>query len=287
GEVLVGVAAAGVNPVDTYIRSGQYAAVPPLPYTPGLDAAGVIEAVGAGVDDWQVNDRVIVSQTTDGHGCYAELTLCPADGVHPLPDRLTFEQGAAVHVNYVTAFRALLDHGKMRRGDRVFIHGGTGGVGLAAIQICKAHGIPVDATGGTEEGRAALVEQGVDHAVPHGGFDQLDQPPTLILENLANVNLPADLEAIAPGGRIVCVGARGDVTITPRVFLAKHPVLTGMNLYDGGPAGIKRAYEALNVGLANGDLNPVIGQRFPLAEAAAAHEAVMTDGKVGKIVLTM
>ncbi|MEM8874860.1 MAG: NADPH:quinone reductase [Planctomycetota bacterium] len=285
GEVLVAIAAAGVNPVDTYIRSGAYGSLPDLPYTPGLDAAGVIEAVGKGVDNWQVNDRVVVAKSLSG--CYTELAVCPADGIHALPDRLSFEQGAAVNVNYVTAFRALLDHGRMKATDRVFVHGGTGGVGLAAIQICRGHGVHVDASGGTDAGRAALLDNGAASAVPHGALDQLAEPPTLILENLADANLQTDLDHVAPGGRIVIVGSRGDIMITPRVFLQKHPVVTGMNYWDGGDVGVARAFDALSVGLANGDLNPVVGQRFKLADAPAAHEAVMTDGKIGKVVLTM
>jgi NADPH2:quinone reductase len=290
GQVVVEVKAIGVNPVDTYVAGGKYATAPTLPYTPGADAAGVISAVGEGVTQWQPGDRVIVVRTAAGalQGCYASHVLCHADGVAELPKDVTFDEGAAVNIAYVTAFRALLDHAKIRPNDVVLIHGATGGVGSAAVQIAKAHGLTVYATGGSEAGRQMLADQKADLVLDHhapGYLDNLPQPPTVILEMLADVNLQRDLEAIAQGGRIVVIGSRGDVAITPRLLMQKHPVVTGMNYFDAGEAGVRRAMDALRIGLRNGDLRPIIGNSFPLPDTAAAWQAVMSPGRLGKIIL--
>ena len=289
GEVLVEVKAAGVNPVDTYVAAGQYALVPDLPYTPGTDAAGVVVRPAG---DWQAGDRVIVAGTTQGklRGCYATHAVCRPEMLVELPDRLDFAEGAAVNVAYVTAFRALIDHAKARRGDVVLVHGATGGVGLAAVQIAKAHGLTVYATGGSDEGRELLREQKADLVLDHHAGDHLaglPEPPTVILEMLADVNLRRDLEAVAEGGRIVVIGSRGEATFPPRLLMMKRPIVTGMNYWDGGDAGVRRALEAVAVGLRNGDLTPIVGEEFPLAEANRAFQAVMAGGKTGKVVLVM
>src|SRR5687768_8981294 len=134
-QVLVAVKAAGVNPVDTYIRSGNYAALPPLPYTPGADAAGVVEAVGSEVQYFRAGDRVYLSGTIEGRavGAYAQKALCTIDQVHPLPPHITFSEGAGVGVPYVTAWRALFDKGRAVPGETVLIHGASGAVGVAAV----------------------------------------------------------------------------------------------------------------------------------------------------------
>ena len=289
GEIVVEIKAVGVNPVDTYLRSGGYPSLPDLPYVPHGDAAGVVAELGEGVESVAVGDRVFVSGTTSGRlaGAAAEFATCHAADVFPLPDGVGFEQGAAVNVPYATAFRALIDHAKLKPSDRLLVHGGSGGVGLAAIQIAKAHGVTTYATAGTDAGRELCREHGAAVAVGHDELGELPEPPTVILEMLANVSLPAALAAIAPGGRVVVVGSRGEVAIDPRVLMTKHPILTGMNLYDGGAAAVRRALTAVSTGLSRGDLSPVIADTYPLHEAAAAHEAVMRDGKRGQVVLTI
>ncbi|HTE20407.1 MAG TPA: NADPH:quinone reductase, partial [Armatimonadota bacterium] len=165
GEVVVRIGACGVNPVDTYIRSGAYARKPPLPYTPGTDAAGVVAAVGEGVSSVSIGERVYTSGTLSG--TYAELALCTAAQVHPLPEDVSFAQGAAVNVPYATAYRALFQKAHAQPGESVLVHGASGGVGVAAVQLARAHGLTVIGTGGTEEGRRMVEEQGAHHVLDH------------------------------------------------------------------------------------------------------------------------
>src|SRR3989454_12139266 len=133
GQVLVRIHAAGVNPYDTYMRAGTYAVKPPLPYTPGSDGAGVIEAVGEGVKMVKVGDRVYTAKTVTG--AYAEYALALEEQVHPLPARVNFSQGAGVWVPYGTAYHALFHSAKAHASEAVLVHGASGGVGTAAVQM--------------------------------------------------------------------------------------------------------------------------------------------------------
>jgi NADPH2:quinone reductase len=295
GEVLLRVHAIGVNPYDTYMRGGGYATKPPLPYSPGSDAAGVVESAGSDVPGVSVGARVFVGGTAThkAYGAYAEKVLCRPEQLHALPDRLTFAQGAAVGVPYVTAWRALHDRARLQPGETLFIHGASGSVGLAATQIARAWGAMVVGTASTDEGRAAAIAQGAHHVLNHrenGYLDRLKEitagrGPDVILENLANVNLDNDLTALAFAGRIVVVGNRGRIEIDPRKTMGKDAAIVGMALWNTTPEAWKRAYAAIEAGLANGTLTPVIAQELPLAEAARAHELVMQPGARGKIVL--
>src|SRR6266850_7593505 len=141
GQVVVRVNAIGVNPVDTYIRSGLYPLKPSLPYTPGADAAGVVESIGEGVTRVTTGQSVYVAGTISG--AYAQQALCAQSQVHPLPAHLTFEQGAAVGIPYSTAYRALFQRAGGRAGETVLVHGATGGVGIAAVQLASAAGLTV------------------------------------------------------------------------------------------------------------------------------------------------
>ncbi|MHC4362851.1 MAG: NADPH:quinone reductase, partial [Planctomycetota bacterium] len=150
GQVLVQVRAAGVNPVDTYIRAGRYS-FGEVPYTPGMDAAGVVEAVGDGVTTARVGDRVYAAGTLSG--AYAEKTLCEERQVHHLPHQVSFSQGAALGVPYATGYRALFQRARAKKGEVVLVHGASGGVGIAAVQIARAAGMTVIGTAGTDRGR--------------------------------------------------------------------------------------------------------------------------------------
>lgn len=295
GQVRVQVHAIGVNPYDTYMRAGGYAIKPDLPYTPGADAAGVIDQVGAGVNGWKAGDRVYVSGTAAGkaHGAYAQFVACNPDQVHRLPDRITFTQGAGVFVPYVTAWRALFGRVNARAGDVVMIHGASGGVGVAATQFAVAAGCTVIGTAGSDDGLAVVRAQGAHHALNHGRSGYLEEITTLtsgrgpdvILEMLANVNLDHDLTVIAPGGRIVVIGNRGRVEIDARKIMTKDVSVFGTALW-GIPADeVRRAHQAIIAGLESGALNPVVGTEMPLKDAALAHQRVMQPGARGKIVL--
>src|SRR5687767_3761205 len=246
GQVLVDVKAAGVNPVDTYIRSGQYASLPPLPYTPGSDAAGVVAAAGSDVHDFKPGDRVYISGTVNGraYGSYAQRAICAIDQVHHLPDHVTFAEGAGVGVPYVTAWRALFDKGRAAPGETVLIHGASGAVGVAATQIASAAGLRVFGTAGTERGRQLASEQGArevfDHSAP--GYEKEVLAKTggrgvdLIIEMLANVNLVRDLDLIAKRGRIIIVGNRGATELNPRAIMSKDATIVGFTNWNALPA---------------------------------------------------
>jgi NADPH2:quinone reductase len=295
GQVRVRIHAAGVNPYDTYMRAGGYAIKPELPYTPGADAAGIIDQVGGQAGDWKAGDRVYISGTAIGkaHGAYAEFAVCEAAQVHRLPARITFTQGAGLFVPYVTAWRALFGRANARAGDTVLIHGASGGVGIAATQFAVAAGLTVIGTAGTDAGLAVVTAQGARHAVNHRSAGYLDQitrasggrGPDLILEMLANVNLDHDLTIVAPGGRVVVIGNRGRVEIDARKIMSKDCAVYGLALWGIPPDEVRRAHQAISAGLESGALNPVVGKEMPLADAAAAHVAVMEPGAHGKIVL--
>src|SRR5437763_2003796 len=237
GEVVIRVKAAGVNPVDSYIRSGNYGERP-LPYTPGSDAGGVVEAIGAGVSGVAAGDRVYTAGSVTG--AYAELALCKAGHVHPLPQGVTFAQGAGVNVPYATAYRGLFQRAHALPGETVLVHGASGGVGTAAVQLARAAGLTVIGTGGTERGRELVKENGAHHVLDHKAADYLDQlmqftegrGVDVILEMLANVNLAKDLTVLAPRGRVVVIGNRGAIEINPRDAMGRDATILGMSLFN-------------------------------------------------------
>jgi NADPH2:quinone reductase len=291
GQVLVKNHAVGVNPVDTYLRSNTDNRGPKLPYTPGSDAAGVIEAVGPGVSTVKTGDRVYVGGSLSG--AYAEKSLCTEAQVHPLSPNASFAQGAAVNVPYATAYHALVNRGHGAAGESVLVHGASGGVGIAAVQIARARGMRVIGTAGTARGRQLVLDQGAHHVLDHGAPGYLKEVtdltggrgPDVILEMLANVNLQADLGIVAMQGRIVVIGNRGNIEINARLAMNKDAAILGMALFHASPAQLAGIHAALVEGLRNGTLRPVIAQEIPLAEAARSHEAVMEAGHHGKIVL--
>jgi len=291
GEVLVRMHAGGVNPVETYIRAGTYARLPELPYTPGNDGAGVVEHVGLGVTAFNPRDRVYTAGSISG--TYAEFSLCKNEQVHPLPANVSFAQGAAMGTPYATAYRGLLQRANAKPGETVLVHGASGGVGTAAVQLARAHGLRVLGTAGSDNGIKLAREQGAhevfDHRAPEH-FEQImkatgGQGVDVIVELLANVNLGKDLTILAKGGRVVIIGSRGRVEINPRDTMQRDADVRGMVLPNTPPAELASIHAALVAGLENGTLLPVIGKEFPLAEAAQAHRAVMEPGALGKIVL--
>jgi NADPH2:quinone reductase len=291
GQVVVSVKAVGVNPVDTYIRSGAYAVKLPLPYTPGMDAAGTVAAAGEGVESVKVGERVYVGGALSG--AYAEQALCEAAQVHHLPERVSFAQGAAVNIPYATAYRALYHRAHGQPGETVLVHGASGGVGIAAVQMARARGFTVIGTAGTGKGRKLVLEQGAHHVVDHreeGSAAQImaltkGRGVDVILEMLANVNLARDLTLLALRGRVVVIGSRGSIEIDPRATMQRDLSILGFTLMNAGKEELASIHAALVAGLESGTLNPVVGRQMPLAEAARAHRAVMEPGAYGKIVL--
>lgn len=290
GQVVVRVRAAGVNPVETYIRSGAYPSRPELPYTPGSDAGGEVEAVGENVS-FKPADRIFTSGALSG--TYAEKALCDASQVHPLPGTLSFAQGAALGVPYATAWRALFQRAQAKSGEIVLVHGASGGVGLAAVQMGRAAGLTVIATAGSDVGRALVAAQGASHVLDHGKSNHLDDAVRIahgegldvIVEMLANVNLGRDLGALGPGGRVVVVGSRGTVEINPRDLMNRDAAILGMRLPNASPAECASLWAGIVAGLEMGTLKPVVARELPLAEAPRAHREILSEHAGGKIVL--
>ena len=292
GQVLVRIHAAGVNPYDTYMRAGTYAIKPPLPYTPGSDGAGTVESVGEGVTRVKPGDRVYTAKTLTG--AYAEYALTLESQVHPLPEKISFAQGAGVWVPYGTAYHALFHSADARAGETLLIHGASGGVGIAAVQIARNIGMNIFGTAGTPKGLDLAKREGAhqmfDHTQP-GYADQIlkatgGRGVDVILEMLANVNLGQDLKLLAPRGRAIVIGSRGDVTISPRDLMSRRASVRAFTLWAVTEAEEKEIHAGLFAGLANGTLRPVVGKEIPLAEAARAHKEILEPGAAGKIVLT-
>ena len=290
-QLLVRVAAAGVNPVDTYKRAGWHTHSPALPYTPGEDGAGTVERAGAEARRFKAGDRVYLARSVTG--TYAELAVCEEWQAQPLPAGVTFEQGACLGVPYTTAHRALFGRAAARAGENVLVHGASGGVGLAAVQLAVGAGMRVAGTAGTAEGVRLVGEQGAHLVVNHreqgyeqalgdftggGGFD-------VIVEMLANVNLDRDLDLVGRFGRVVVVGSRGRTEIDPRKAMTRDASVLGMTLFNLPPEEFQSIHAAIYAGLEAGNLRPVVGRGLPLAEAARAHREVMEPGARGKIVL--
>jgi len=290
GQIVVSIEAVGVNPVDTYIRAGLYGAKD-LPYTPGFDAAGVVDAVGKGVERFKPGDRVYTSGTLSG--AYAGAALCLESQLHLLPVKTSFAEGASVGVPYATAYRALFQKAGAAPGETVLIHGATGGVGTAAVQLARAAGLQIIGTAGSKKGRDLARENGAHHVVEHGRAEHFVEIMELtegrgvdcVIEFLANVNLAGDLKILSKKGRIVVVGSRGTVEIDPRDAMGKDATVTGMSLFNASQGELASIHAAIFAGLDNRTLRPVVGMEYPLAEAPEAHHAIMERKAFGNIVL--
>jgi NADPH2:quinone reductase len=289
-QVVVNIRAIGVNPIETYLRSGSNPKLP-LPYTPGTDAAGEIVALGDSVRHFKLGDRVYTSDTETG--AYAEKTLCRASAVYHLPKKCTFIEGAALNIPYATAYRALFQRARGVAGETVLIHGASGGVGTAAVQLARAAGLTVLGTAGTQRGGQLVHELGAHYVLDHRAPDYLAEVMTIteghgvdiVLEMLSNVNLDKDLTVLALGGRVIVIGSRGRIEINPRETMSRDADIRGMMLFNASEKEKSGIHAALRAGLENGTLKPVIGHEFPLAEAARAHERILQPGAHGKIVL--
>ncbi|KAJ8012307.1 hypothetical protein DPEC_G00067300 [Dallia pectoralis] len=293
-QVLIRVHACGVNPVETYIRSGTYSRKPHLPYTPGTDVSGVVEAVGDGVKVFQAGDRVFTTATETGG--YAEYAVVSEDCVHNLPHTLNYKQGAAIGIPYFTAYRALIHKAHAKPGETILIHGASGGVGVAACQMARALGMKVFGTAGTTEGLKLVLENGAHQVFNHkeeGYTSQVTeatkgQGVNVIVEMLSNVNLNSDLLMLAHGGRVVIVGSRGPIEINPRDIMAKEASLIGVALLNATAGEKAECAAVLFAGMDAGWLKPAVGKQFSLDKAFQAHNDIIEcSGASGKMVLTI
>src|ERR1700722_8793081 len=254
-EVLIRVKAAGVNPYETYARAGTYGArTPILPYTPGSDAAGIVEAVGGEVRDVAPGDRVFAMGTLSGS--YAGLAPSEGSRGQALPERVSFAQGAGLFVPYATAYRALNQLARIAPAETLLMHGASGGVGLAALQFARAAGLTVIGTAGTEAGLELIRRHGAHYALNHHSSEYRNEILELtkgrgvdvILETLANVNLGHDLKMLAGGGRVVVIGSRADVTLTPRDLMARDASIMAMTLWNVPVEGLRKIGAAIRAG---------------------------------------
>lgn len=290
-QILVRIKAAGINPVDTYIRQGTHAIKPDLPYTPGKDAAGIVEKVGGDIQKVNVGDRVYLAGSLTG--TYAEFALCKENQVWKLPENATFEQGAGIFVPYATAYRALFQKAKAKSGETVLVHGASGAVGIAAVQWAKNAGLKIIGTAGSAKGLELVKEQGADFVFNHSGKNYIDEinkatsnkGVDIILEMLADENLQKDFDVLAKFGRIIIIGNRGSLEFDPRVTMGKDATIRGMSLFNASEDDFAEIHKAIYKGLSKGYLNPIIGKAYPLSKAPQAHREVIEGKSFGKIIL--
>jgi NADPH:quinone reductase-like Zn-dependent oxidoreductase len=314
GEVRIAVKAAGINFADTMARVGLYPDAPKPPCVMGYEVAGEVETLGDGVSDFAVGDRVMAGTRFGGQ---AELVTVPADQVLPLPDRLSFEQGAAFPVNYGTAYAALIIMGSLREGDRVLIHAAAGGVGIAATQIARNVGAEIFGTASPSK-HEAIRAQGVTHAIDYRSQDfeaeamriTGGEGVDLIIDALGPTSFRKDYRLLRSGGRLVMYGLsevtnEGGRDIPAALkSLAKMPLATipwwkslalmnenkgvfGLNMLKWWEreGSLDRATEPLMADLEAGRLEPVVAEAFPFERAGEAHEFIAQRRNVGKVVL--
>jgi len=290
GQVLVRIHAAGVNPVDVYRNTGNYGKIS-LPFTPGADGAGIVEKTGSDVSSIAVGERVYLWGALTG--TYAEYALASQNDVFVLPEYMSFSQGAAVNIPYGTAYHALIQKACARPGETLLVHGASGGVGIAAIQMGVSLGMKVIGTAGSQKGLDLILSQGAKHALNHTSVDHFNEimeatkgkGVDVILEMLANVNLASDMNAIAIRGRIVVIGSRGEINVNPRDLMSKSGAIFGVMKNLASENETKEFRYGVQAGLENKTLRPVIGKEIPLADAKLAHEEIMKPGSYGKITL--
>ena len=213
--------------------------------------------------------------------------------VHSLPARISFSQGAGVWVPYGTAYHALIHSAKAHASETVLVHGASGGVGSAGVQMARAMGLTVFGTAGTPKGLDLVKREGADQVFDHSkaGYQEEILKATggrgvdIILEMLANVNLAHDLKLLATNGRVIIIGNRGEITINPRDLMLRRTSARGFTLWAITPSEEADIHAGLIAGLENGTLRPVVAKELPLAEAARAHKEILEPGASGKIVL--
>lgn len=306
GELTIDVRAAGVNFADVMARLGLYADAPPLPAVVGYEVAGTIAAVGPQVTGFDVGDRVFAGTRFGG---YSERVTVPAGAVNALPDRLSFAQGAAIPVNYATAWAALYGYGSLRAGERVLIHAAAGGVGIAATQLARGGPEGVEIWGTASPGKHdAIRAQGVAHPLDYTrkGWERALPPFDVILDAVGGASLRRSYGLLRPGGRLIAFGASSIVAGEKRNLRAALPqavrMIRGFNLIDqmseskaviglnmlrlwDDRGSLESWTTPLRVGIDDGTIQPVVAAEVPFDQAADAHRMLQERRNVGKVVL--
>ena len=291
-EVLVEVAAAGVNPVDTYFRDGSYQPVG-LPFTPGVDVAGTVDAVGDGVEEFAVGDRVFGTGigNAGAQGAYAEYALVPTTNLAPLPDGVSLVEAGASGVAACTAWRALIEHAGLRPAETCLIHGGSGGVGHAAVQVANATSATTITTASPEY-HDALDALGADHVLDYDRDDLADAVleasdggVDVILDHRLDDYLQFDAEVAAQGGRVVGIGEDDPELGFSHVGAARSGEVNYQFMVLFNAPDLRGILDGVAHLMATGALEIEIAQSYGLDEAAEAQRAVMEDSYFGKLVI--
>jgi len=315
GEIRIAVKASGINFADLMARSGVYPDAPKPPSVVGYEVAGEVESVGDGVEGYALGDRVVAGTRFGG---YAELVSVPVEGqVLRLPDSLSFEQGAAIPVNYATAYAGFVIMGGIRKGDRVLIHAAAGGVGIAATHVAKDVGAEIFGTASASK-HDAIRAQGVHHAIDYRSSDFADEVMKItngegidvVMDAVGPSSFKRSYSILRQGGRLIMFGLSevqtGEKRDLPAVLkgLVRMPLATmpwwkslsvmnenkgvfGLNMLSWWDReGLARALEPLEAGVASGAYVPVVAEVFPFDRAADAHRFIGEGKNVGKVVLT-
>jgi NADPH:quinone reductase len=296
GEVLIDARAIGVNFPDLLVIEGTYQILPELPFSPGKEVAGVVRAVGPGVESPNAGERVMAQVE---HGAYREQVLAEANNVAVLPESVGYEAGAAFGLGYLTVYFGLLRRARLKPGEWVLVTGGGGGVGSAGVQLAKALGARVIAVGRTEDKRNFALEQGADHTIEFDpeGFKERVMELTdghgadVILESVGGEMFRACMRAIAWEGRLVIIGfAAGEIpTVKAGHVLVKNMDLIGVQSSDyreREPESFREAQEELLGLLTHGKIGVQVTATYPLEAAAEALEEIRDSRVRGKVVLT-
>jgi NADPH:quinone reductase len=298
GEILIRVAAAGVNRPDALQRAGAYAPPPDASDLPGLEAAGEVAAVGAGVTRWRVGDAVCALLPGGG---YAEYVATPADHAMPVPQGLGMAEAAALCETYFTVWTNVFERGRLQAGESFLVHGGSSGIGTTAIQLAAARGARVFATAGSAEKCAACERLGAERAIDYREEDFVEavrdatagRGVDVILDMVGGDYLPRDVRALAPEGRLVMIAFLGGpkAELNFAQVMTKRLTITGSTLRPQSVEAKARIARALEREvwplLAAGRIAPVMDRTYPLEEAAAAHARMESSAHIGKIVLTV
>jgi len=291
GQILVQVHCIGINPVETYIRSGNYATIPSYPYTPGGCCSGIVVSVGKDVTKFKTGDRIYSARTISG--AYAENALIDESYAWHLPNSISFAEGAALGVPFHTAYRSIFSKAKLKSTQSILIHGASGGVGIACLQMAKSIGCQlILGSAGSSIGIDAITPF-CDHVISHGDIDGVlsltkNKGVDVIIEMASHKNLGNDLQMLASNGTIVIVGSRGPVEVNPRDVMAREATITGVMLWLANEQEFEEAANFIEQGLLSKRLKPIIGHLYKgLEKASEAHDEVIshTKGTVGKIVI--
>lgn len=293
GQLLIRVRAAGINPTDIMRLSGRFPQPFPLPYIPGIDVAGEVEAVGTAVTGFKKGDKVMGWAVGGG---YAEKACLVAAEAAPLPPSLSFAEGAAIPIPFYTAYHALHARARLKSGETVLISAGAGGVGVAAIQLAKAAGARVITTVGSEEKAERTRALGADHVINYRTEDFAAEVQRLtggkgvevVIESVAADNLAKDFAVVAPGGRIVLIGTGTgkppEATFNVGTAIRKDATLHAMVVFNAR-ALVPEMADALTRLFVAGTIRAVVSRTYPLAEAGPAMNDLLAGKVIGKLVL--